>query len=183
VTRTPRRATPARERVLAGLAGAYFAVAAVGVHLPATAGEVAHGRVWLLLTSGLAAQTPAPLLQVAITAAFAALVIVTAGAATWWRAALTGHVGSALIAYALIAAAGAHAAAAEPDYGVSCVFGASCGALLACRRTRRIGAAGALALVPLSFTWLGLEHPLSVALGFAVTAWYPKNAAASVRTR
>ena len=33
------------------------------------------------------------------------------------------------------------------------------------------GVAGAVALVPLSFSWLGLEHPLSIALGFGVTAW------------
>jgi hypothetical protein len=153
------------------LAAVYFAVAAVGIHLPASADAVAHGQVWLLLTSGLDAADPFPLAQVAITAAVAGLVIGLAGARTWWRAALTGHVGSAVLAYALIAAAGAHAAAAEPDYGVSCVLGASCGALLATRGGRVVGVLGALALAPLSFSWLGLEHPLSIALGFAATAW------------
>lgn len=153
------------------LAAAYFAVAAVGVKLPASAQAVSHGRVWLLLTSSLAAQGPLPLLQVATTAAVAALVISHAGAWTWWRAALAGHVGSALVAYALIAAAGAHAAAAEPDYGVSCVLGASCGALLALRFAPAVGIAGTVALLPSSFSWLGVQHPLAVALGFAVTAW------------
>jgi hypothetical protein len=117
------------------LAAAFFAIAAVGVHLPASAAAIPSGRVWLLLTSALQAQGPLPLAQVAT------------------------------------AAAGAHAAAAEPDYGVSCVLGASCGALLATRGGRVVEAAGTLALVPLSLSWLGLEHPLSIALGFAVTAW------------
>jgi hypothetical protein len=158
-----------RERALRGLAAAYFAVAAVGVRLPASAEAVLHGRVWLLATSGLAAQTPYPVLQVAVTAAVAALVIARAGAATWWRAALAGHVGSALIVYGSIAAAGADPT--DPDWGVSCVLGASFGALLALPGRRWIGLAGALALLPISYGWLGLEHPLSVALGYAVTAW------------
>jgi hypothetical protein len=156
------------------LAAAYFAVAAVGIVAPASADAVAGGRVWLLLTSGLAAQAPAPLAQVAITAAVAALVIARLGAAAWWRAALAGHVLSALIVYALIGLAGATEAATEPDYGVSCVLGASLGALLTVRRDRvatTVGVLGALALLPLSFGWLGLEHPLSVAIGAAVTAW------------
>jgi hypothetical protein len=156
------------ERRLRALAAAYFAVAAVGVELPASAQAVGHGRVWLLLTSALAAQEPYPVAQVGLFAAVAALVIARAGAGGWWRAALTGHVGSALVAYALIAVAGADAT--EPDWGVSCVFGASCGALLALPGRRLVGLAGALALLPLSCGWLGLEHPLSVALGYAVTA-------------
>ena len=72
----------------------YFAVcvAAIGIVAPASADAVADGRVWLLLTSGLAAQEPAPLAQVAIVAAVAALAIARLGAAAWWRAALAGHV-------------------------------------------------------------------------------------------
>jgi hypothetical protein len=129
--------------------------------------------VWLLATSALEAQGPLPLVQVALTAAVAGLVISRVGVRAWWRAVLAGHVGSAVLVYALIAAAGAHAAAAQPDYGVSCVLGASFGALLVRRGDRvavAVGFAGMLALAPLSFSWLGLEHPLAVALGAAVSA-------------
>ena len=145
----------------------YFAVAAVGIVAPASADAVAHGQVWLLLTSALAAQGPLAHLQVALTAACAALVIDRLGAAAWWRAALAGHVGSALIVYALIVLAGAHEAASTPDYGVSCVFGASLGALLTVRErpATLLAVAGMLALVPLSLSWLGLEHLVAVALG------------------
>ena len=60
---------------------------------------------------------------------------------------------SAVIVYALIGLVGAAEAAAEPDYGVSCVLGASFGALLTVRRDRvatTVGVLGALALLPLS---------------------------------
>ena len=117
------------------------------------------------LSSALTAQGPLPLLQVAVAAVAAWLVIARAGAWFWWRAALAGHIGSALIAYALIWMAGAEARV--PDYGVSCVLGASWGDLLALPGRRWVGLVGALALLPLSFSWLGLEHPLSIALGFA----------------
>jgi hypothetical protein len=161
-----------RERALVALAAAYFVVAAAGIVAPASASAVADGRVWLLLTSALAAQGPAPLAQVALAATVATLVIHRLGAAAWWRAALAGHVGSALIAYALIGLAGAERAAAAPDYGVSCVLGASFGALLTVKGIPRVvGVVGTLALAPLSLTWIGLEHPLSVAIGAAVTAW------------
>ena len=172
----PKRATgrPRRERVLTALAAAYFAVAAIGIVAPASAEAVARGRVWLLLTSALAAQGAAPLAQVALAAAVAALAISRIGVAAWWRAALAGHVGSALIAYALIGLAGAEHAANTPDYGVSCVLGASLGALLTVRGdrvARTVGVVGTLALLALSSGWIGLEHPLSVAIGAAVTAW------------
>ena len=163
---------PRRDCLLIALAAAYFVAAAIGIVAPSSADAIAHGRVWLLLTSALAAQGPAPLAQVAIAAGVAALAIDRLGAAAWWRAALAGHIVSALLAYALIAVANAHAAAATPDYGVSCVLGASLGALLTVKGNARVvGAVGTLALVPLSFSWIGLEHPLSVAVGAAATAW------------
>ena len=158
------------DRLLLALAATYFVVAAVGVYLPASAGAVAHGRVWLLFTSALEAADPWPLAQVALTAAVASLVIVRAGVRTWWCAALAGHIGSALIVYALIAAF--DAPSDQVDYGVSCVLGASFGALLVQRDllSRAVGVVGSLALIGLSTTWLGLEHPFSVVLG-AVVAW------------
>jgi hypothetical protein len=156
-----------RDAALGALAAGYFAVAAVGVVAPASAEAVARGRLWLLLTSALAAQPPLPFVQVVGTAAVAALVSRRLGVRAWWRAALAGHVGSALIAYALIFLAGAQSAATNADYGVSCVLGASLGALLTTRDRlgRVVGVVGALALLPLSLSWLGLEHPLAVALG------------------
>ena len=163
---------PWRDRALTVVAAAYFVTAAIGVVAPASAEAVARGRVWLLLTSALAAQGPLPLVQVGLAAAVAALAVNRLGAAAWWRAALAGHIGSALVAYALIGLAGAEGAATTPDYGLSCVLGASLGALLTVRgKLRVVGIAGTLALAPLSFGWIGLEHPLSIALGAAVTAW------------
>jgi hypothetical protein len=80
---------------------------------------------------------------------------------------LVGHVGSALLTYAIIGVAGADAAADDPDFGISCVLGASLGALFASGR-RVLGAIGFLALLPFSFDWYGPEHPLSFVLGALV---------------
>lgn len=118
----------------------------------------------------------------------AGAVILREGPVTWWLAAIAGHVGSALLAYALIAIAallgsdGADRAADDPDFGVSCVLGASVGALLASAvLARRDGArdagttvalaaglAGAAAMLALSAGWLDAEHGLSVVLGASV---------------
>ena len=110
VRRAPAR-EPARPRcrarglalALAGIAplahagsprsSTFSRLAAVGIVAPASADAVAHGQVWLLLTSGLAAQAGAAAGR--ITAAVA--VCVRLGAAAWWRAALAGHVLSAPI--------------------------------------------------------------------------------------
>ena len=97
------------------------------------------------------------------------------GPAVWWAAVLVGHVGSALLNYALIGIAillgssGAEAAADNPDFGISCVLGASLGALFA-SGYRVIGAVGFLLLLPFSLDWYGPEHPLSFALGALVVA-------------
>ncbi|MDA0185003.1 hypothetical protein OJ997_32160 [Solirubrobacter phytolaccae] len=156
---------------MAGLAAAlYFATAFVGVYLPATAQQVARGHLHLLLTSGLDAAPPVPALQVAIAAAAAALLINRTDACMWWRVALVGHVGSALIAYAVIYAF--DGPTTTRDYGVSCVLGATLGALMTRRGDRlaqAVGIAGTIALLPLSFSWLGIEHPLAIALGAAAS--------------
>lgn len=124
----------------------------------------------------------------AIAAIAAGAVILREGPVTWWLAAIAGHVGSALLAYALIAiaavlgSAGADRASDDPDFGVSCVLGASVGALLASAvLARRDGArdagttvalaaglTGAAAMLALSAGWLDAEHGLSVALGAGV---------------
>lgn len=167
-----------KARVALGFAAAYFVAVIVVSGPPASAAAVAHGRVWLLLTSALDVQGPLPLAQVAIAAAVAGLAIMRLGAWAWWRAALAGHVGSALAAYAaiglavLLGSASAERAASRPDYGISCVLAASLGALLVTRDRVAIavGAAGTVALVPLSLGWYGSEHLVAVAIGAAVSA-------------
>ena len=111
--------------------------------------------------------------QIALTALAAFAVIRLVGAAVWWAAVLVGHVGSALIAYAIIGIAialgseGAEAAANDPDFGISCVLGASLGALFA-SGWRVVGAVGFVLLLPFSLDWYGPEHPLSFVLGALV---------------
>jgi len=88
---------------------------------------------------------------------------------------LVGHVGSALLNYAIIGIAillgssAAEAAADDPDFGISCVLGASLGALFA-SGYRLIGAVSFVLLLPFSLDWYGPEHPLSFALGALVVA-------------
>jgi hypothetical protein len=140
--------------------------------LQSSADLVADGEVWRLLTSGLVVDgIAAP--QIALTAVVAFVVVHRQGAMIWWAAVLVGHVGSALLAYAIIGIAillgsdGAQAAADDPDFGISCVLGASLGALFA-SGYRVLGAVGFALLLPFSLDWYGPEHPLSFALGAAV---------------
>ena len=103
------------------------------------------------------------------------MVIRIQGPAVWWAAVLVGHVGSALLNYAIIGIAillgssAAEAAADDPDFGISCVLGASLGALFA-SGYRLIGAVSFVLLLPFSLDWYGPEHPLSFALGALVVA-------------
>jgi len=142
--------------------------------LHASAEAVGDGRVWLLLTSALQTQGPYPLLQLAGAAALSGLLIGRAGARTWGCAALAGHLLSAVVVYALMGLAGAEAAAAQPDYGISCVVGGTVGGLLVSARGSRLalaaGVLGAVALIPGTRGWYGLEHPLSIVFG-AAAAW------------
>jgi hypothetical protein len=171
--------------VWVALAIAYFAVVAIGVTgdgLRASADAVADGQLWLLVTSGLKADPPYALAQVAIAAALAALFITARDARTWWIVVLAGHVLSAVVAYVLIGVAialgsdGARSVAGESDYGVSCVLGATVGGLLVLGLQRRdplrtaVGAIGALVMVAVSVGWYDAEHVLSAAIG-AATTW------------
>jgi hypothetical protein len=110
----------------------------------------------------------------------------------WWASVLIGHVGSAIIAYAAIGVAAAlgiasaYAAAAKPDYGISCVLPGSTGALLVSgwagvRRSGRprraadvaalaAGAAGTLVFVAASGGWYASEHAIAVLLGAGTAA-------------
>jgi hypothetical protein len=138
---------------------------------------VADGELWRLLSSGLVVDgVAAP--QIALTALAAFVAIRAAGPAVWWASVLVGHVGSALLAYAIIGIAielgsdGARAAADDPDFGISCVLGATLGVLFA-SGSKVVGAVGFVLLLPFSLDWYGPEHPLSFALGAAVAQSAP----------
>jgi hypothetical protein len=180
------------ERVLTGLAVAWLAavtvIAVTGADLTrseagASPDSLADGAVWRLLTSSLLVDAGVPGVQIAIVAAATALVIARHGAVTWWLAALAGHVGSALLAYAIIAvadelgSASADAAEDDWDYGISCVLAALAGVLFAGAAKRREGpgdialmAAAAAALVAwiVTIDWYGIEHVFAFALGAGV---------------
>jgi hypothetical protein len=147
--------------------------------LQSSADLIADGELWRLLTSGLVVEgIAAP--QLAVTALAAFVVIRLEGARVWWAAVLVGQVGSALLAYGILGVAvalgsdGARATADDPDFGISCVLGASLGVLFAIGVRRRdgaltaVGAVGFFALLAFSFDWYGPEHPLSFALGALV---------------
>jgi hypothetical protein len=184
----------ALDRALTGLAVAYFAAVTVGVvaryerrTLASSPDDLAGGEAWRLLTSALTVQGRLPLAQVAMAALVAFVVVRALGALAWWGAALSAHVGSALVAYAFIGIAdvlgdeGAEQVGDDLDYGVSVVLAGSLGALFATslRHGRRgVAAVCALALVafiPLSLSWYGIEHPLGFAFGAAFTAWWERR--------
>ena len=127
-----------RSAALSAAAAAYFVAVAVLTatadtsDLQSSADQVADGELWRLFSSGLVVDgVAAP--QIALTALAAFAVIRLQGPAVWWAAVLVGHVGSALLAYAIVGIAialgsgGAEAAANDPDFGISCVLGASLG--------------------------------------------------------
>lgn len=151
--------------------------------IDSSADELADGQALRLLTSGIVVEGPLAAWQIGFGALAAAVVIRREGAAVWWAAVLAGHVGSALIAYAIIGfgsavgSASAEDAANDPDYGISAVLGATLGALLASglrRGDRMIGALGIVAffgLLPFSIGWVDIEHLLAFGLGAGVVLW------------
>ena len=148
--------------------------------IDSNADGVADGHLLGLLTSAIAVAGPLVVWQIALGAFVTAVVIRREGAAVWWVAALVGHVGSAVVSYAIIGlasalgSASADDAANDPDYGISAVLGASLGALFASglragdRMITTFGIAGFVGLLPFSFGWLDVEHPVAFGLGAAV---------------
>jgi hypothetical protein len=140
--------------------------------LQSSADQVADGELWRLLSSGLVVDGVA-VPQIALTALAAFAAIRAVGPALWWVAVIVGHVGSALLNYAIIGIAielgsdGAEAAADDPDFGISCVLGATLGVLFA-SGYRVLGIVSFLLLLPFSLDWYGPEHPLSFLLGAGV---------------
>lgn len=150
--------------------------------LAASPAQVAHGEVWLLLTSGLVIEG-LPWAQLALLAAVLVIAVRRLGTAWTWAIALTAHVGAALIAYAgvgalwLIDSSRAEGAAHQADYGVSVILAGVAGALAAGAPSRRAGAAIAAvavaALVASLWTSSALtsaEHALGLAIGAALGA-------------
>jgi hypothetical protein len=172
--------------------GAVAVIWAVGPELtPAEVGARPEsvGDVWRLLSSSLIVDAGFPLLQILALCATTALVLVRHGGVVWWLAALAGHVGSALLAYALIAVADALGSdSAERvqddwDYGISCVLAALAGVLFAGGLRRLRGGSGGpadIALVAVAslglvgwivtIDWYGVEHVLAFGLGAGVLA-------------
>ncbi|MGI8920967.1 MAG: hypothetical protein ACR2HD_04720 [Solirubrobacteraceae bacterium] len=201
-----------RRRAFFFIAVSYFGVVAVlsglaaaGALDPADLASnpvgVSHGRLWTLLSSGLLVAGPGVLVALLAAAAAALALAVHGGWALFWRVALAGHVGSALVAYVvlgLLVAVGATSSGAPsltaPDYGISCVWFASVGALLCLLALRvrsgqwRAFADGPLAAAALSALFLptsilsdGLttaEHVLALVLGACAVVLAPQRAGA-----
>jgi len=150
--------------------------------LASSPSDVATGRLWSLVTSGLLVTRPVGV-QIAAAALLAAAVVDLLGGSGFWLAAAAGHIGSAIIAYAgigvlwLVARADVDGAVGDPDYGISCIVLAAAGALTAFvlrNRPRRLqvgvmaGVSAALAVLP-PFGLASVEHGLAFGLGGSVT--------------
>jgi hypothetical protein len=103
--------------------------------------DLVFGRLWLLPLSAVVIDGET-WLQIAVLVQAAVALAVVAGAGTFWRAAILAHVGSTLIAYAIlrVLSVADHPATGDlfrdPDYGVSCVWLGSVGALaVVCARS------------------------------------------------
>jgi peptidoglycan/LPS O-acetylase OafA/YrhL len=140
-----RRRLPFAELALV----AYFAVAVVVGLLPSSSpithralvaalafspSDLVSGKLWLLPLSGVVVDGET-WTQLAVLAETAVVLVVMAGARTFWRAAVLAHVGSTLVAYAVLAVLAVVAPSAtgdlfrDPDYGVSCIWAGAVGAL------------------------------------------------------
>ena len=147
-----------RERSAWALAVSYFAaVATCGwlghahalspADFASTPVGVLHGRVWTLFSSGLMVAGAPAVWQLLAAGAGAFVLGRLCGATTFWHVAVVGHVGSALLAYAalgLLVLAGVTSSGTSslvnPDFGISCVWFATLGALLALLSTRAMSA-------------------------------------------
>jgi hypothetical protein len=190
-----------------GALAAYFAVAvavgllpAVGVTQQSLVGamsfspaDLMSGKLWLLPLSGVIVDGET-WSQLAMLIGVAAALIALAGARTFWRAAILAHVGSTVVAYAVLGVLAVTAPSTigdlfqDPDYGVSCVWAGSVGALAvvaarrcSSRRAKVVVAAGVSAplVVVLTTGFLTpsgkvdlatLEHFLAFVIGMLAVA-------------
>src|SRR4051794_425722 len=154
--------------------------------LAASPDALAGGRLWLLPASGLIVQGAVPALQLAAAALLAWGVVRRLGPATFWIAAVAGHVGATLLTYGaigalwLVDAPAARPVTDAPDYGISAVSAACAGALAASGTVRHlprprlavalgVGALAAFAvLTPARGELTAAEHLIAFAAGAAV---------------
>jgi hypothetical protein len=155
----------------------------------ASPARLAHGRLWLLASSGLLAERPVGASIISFVL-LAVLVLVVCGGRTFWWAAAFGHVGSTVAVYAAIwmtRLADPRAFAnifTSRDYGVSAISASWLGALATVGwRIRGRNLAGRMA-IGLSCVAVGLfaysarpgltiiasEHVLAFAFGVAVAS-------------
>ena len=131
--------------------------------------QIAEGRVWLLVTSGLLVQQPIVVSLVSFVA-LAVFVFVICGVRVLWLSALVGHVLSTVIAYALLAAVRStdhdvfQGLLSAPDYGVSAIAAAWLGAIAYTMWGRRGSSLRGRAAIVLScvavalFAWMMQRH-------------------------
>ena len=157
----------------------------------ASAGRIAAGKVWLLLSSALVVDRPVAVGLVAFgLIGFATLWV--CGARTFWLAAIAGHIGSTLLVYAIIGVArlaDPHVFSGvvwRPDFGVSAMQSAWVGALTAYawlhrgsdRRRRAVTLLGVAALAAVAWVLhpdpsiLTFEHLFAFCIG-ASLVWSP----------
>jgi putative copper export protein len=165
---------------------AYFLVAGAIAALPAITGvsqasiesamafspaDLVAGKLWRLPLSGLVVDGEI-WVQLPLLAAVAAVLVATAGGRLFWRVAIAAHIGSTLLAYAVVgslavtAPSVTHAVISEPDFGISCIWAGCLGALAitAARRSGRKRVAfvlfagiALLTAVPIGLDGLGAE--------------------------
>jgi hypothetical protein len=186
-----------RARDLVGPASIVAYLVAVGViqatgwpdweSLAASADDVAHGQVWLLLSSGLVIDG-LPWLQYTVLVIVLALAYVRVGAARLWIAGLIAHIGAALLAYAGLGVLnligiGVGDATTDPDYGVSVLLAGELGVIAVSGGRRTALLVGVLGVAGFGIgladadALANVEHLLGFLLGaatiLALDRWRP----------
>jgi hypothetical protein len=181
------------DRLLIAFAVLYLTVIAVGIagaDLHASADEVSGGDAWLLITSSLAVVPTLEIPQLILLAAAVGIVIWRHGPKLWWSCAAVGHIGAALVSYAVIGVAiwlgseSADATAARADYGISIILAATLGAMtagaLAAPKDERsradqvviaLGIIGLVGMLAFSIGWYDMQHAIGYGIGFALAGW------------
>ena len=181
------------DRLLIALAFLYLAVIAVGIagaDLHASADEVSGGDAWLLITSSLTVVPTLEVPQLVVLAVAMGMVIWRHGPKLWWSCAAVGHIGAALVSYAVIGVAiwlgseSADATAAQSDYGISIILAATLGAMtagaLAAPKDERsradqvviaLGIIGLVGMLAFSIGWYDMQHAIGYGIGFALAGW------------
>lgn len=188
----------ARDRI--GLASVVVYLVAVAViqatgrphweSLSASPDQIAHGRLWLLLSSGLVIDG-LPWLQFAVLTIVLVLAYLRVGAIRLWTAGLIAHVGSALLAYAGIGVLNVlgvdtGGVSTEPDYGVSVLLAGELGVIAVSGGKRTALLVGVLGVAGFgigladSSVLANVEHLLGFGLGaatiLALDRWKPRTA-------